>query len=135
MKQKFDNGIHTIHRDYPRNPEGKNYLCRASPLSLFLSLHYIKCLQYNIRFQPTSETLIPIPELEIDGPKNPIPWIAKPLTIILPKTTQKNYKCKEYNINPTFSHLLFSLHTGRTIFQINNLGQKCPLLLYTKRTS
>ena len=43
--------------------------------------------------------------------------------------------CKEYNINPTFSHLLFSLHTGRTNFQINNPGQKCPLLLYTKRTS
>ena len=24
--------------------------------------------------------------------------------------------CKEYNINPTFSHLLFSLHTGRKFF-------------------
>ena len=36
---------------------------------MFLSLYYIKCLQYNIRSLPTSETLIPKPQLENHGPK------------------------------------------------------------------
>ena len=90
QNKTLHNGIHTqIHRDLPWKPRrGKPTLLELHSLSLFLSLHYIKCLQYNIRFQSTSKTLIPIPELENHGPKNPIPWIAKPLTIILPKTTQ-----------------------------------------------
>ena len=80
---------HKYTKIYPRNPEGKKLaFLELHTLSLFLSLHYIKCLQYNIRFQPTSETLFPKPELENHGPKNPIPWTAKPLIIISPKTTQ-----------------------------------------------
>jgi hypothetical protein len=69
--------------------KGKTNFLRAS-LALFVSFIAlgIKCLQYNIRFQPTSETLIPKPELENQGPKNPIPWTAKPLIGIPPKTTQ-----------------------------------------------
>ena len=81
---------HKYTEIYPGNHEGKKpAFLELHSLSLFLSLHYIKCLQYNIGFQPTSKTLIPIPELENHGPKNPIPWIAKPLTIIPPKTAQK----------------------------------------------
>ena len=93
QNKTLHNGIHTqIHTDLPWKPRReKSAFLELHSLSLFLSLHYIKCLQYNIRFQPTSETLIPIPELENHGPKNPIPWIAKPLTIIPPKTAQKNF--------------------------------------------
>jgi len=78
QNETLHNGIHTqIHRDLPWKPQReKPSFLELHLLSLFLSLHYIKCLQYNIRFQPTSETLIPIPELENHGPKNPIPWTA-----------------------------------------------------------
>ena len=80
--------IHKYTQIYPGNPEGRKPALELHTLSLFLSLHYIKCLQYNIRFQPSSETLIPILKLENHESKNPIPWTAKPLTIIPPKTTQ-----------------------------------------------
>ena len=77
---------HKYRQIYLGNPEGKKpAFLELHMLSLFLLVHYIKCLQYNIRFQPTSKTLIPILELENHGPKNPIPWTAKPLTIIPPK--------------------------------------------------
>jgi hypothetical protein len=49
------------------------------------------------------------------------------------QTLRYYYSCKEYNAYPTFSHLLFSLHTGGYI--VNNPGQQCPWILYTKRTS
>ena len=42
---------------------------RLSPLSLFLSLHFIKCLQYNIRYLPISKTLILKLELDYNGLK------------------------------------------------------------------
>ena len=49
---------HKYTQIYPGKPEGKNQLSWSFTRSLFfLSLHYIKCLQYNIRFQRTSETL------------------------------------------------------------------------------
>ena len=66
-------------------PKGKPTFLELHTLSLFLSLHYIKFLQYNIRFQPTSKTLILKLELENHGPKTPIPWTTKPLIEIPPK--------------------------------------------------
>ena len=90
QNKTLHNGIHTqIHTDLPWKPRReKPAFLELHTISLFLSLHYIKCLQYNIRFQPTSKTLILIPELENHGLQNRLPWIAKPLTIIPPKTTQ-----------------------------------------------
>ena len=49
--------------------KGKISFLRAS-LTLFVSFIALKCLQYNIRFQPTSETIIPILELECHGLQN-----------------------------------------------------------------
>jgi hypothetical protein len=37
---------------------------------------------------------------------------APPLTPPRPQALRHYYSCKEYNTYPTFSHLLFSLHTG-----------------------
>ena len=35
--------------------------------------------------------------------------------------------CKEYSINPTFSHLLFSLHVGRTNFLDQQSREEMPI--------
>ena len=70
--------IHKYTQIYPGNPEGKKpAFLELLLLSLFLSLHYIECLQYNISYLPTSETPIPNPELENHGQKNHWPKIAK----------------------------------------------------------
>ena len=71
QNETLHNGIHTqIHKDLPWKPRReKPAFLELHSLSLFLSLHYIKCLQYNIRFQPISETLIQIPKLETMGQK------------------------------------------------------------------
>ena len=93
QNRALHNGIHTqIHKDYRGNPKGKNQLSRASLLSLFLWLHYIKCLQYNIRFLPPSKTPIPNPELETHGSKNPYHG----LKIFHWKTTKNNPPRKKF---------------------------------------
>jgi hypothetical protein len=53
--------------------------------------------------------------------------------LVCPTQHKHYYSCKEYNTYPTFSHLLFSLHTRGYI--VNNLGQQCPWIMYTKITS
>ena len=58
---------HNTHR-LPWKPEGKTNF-RASPFSLFLSLHFIECLKYNIRYLLASKILIPKSELQNHGPK------------------------------------------------------------------
>ena len=84
---------HKYTEIYPRNLEGKKpTFLELRLLSLFHRLHYIKCLQYNIRFQPTSETLIPIPELENHGLKNLIPLTTKQLITEKVKKQKSNPK-------------------------------------------
>ena len=81
-KKKKDNGIHTQYTEITLETlKGKNSF-RASFIYLFLSLHYIEWLQYNIRYLTTFETLIPKLQLENRGIKTVCrKAIRKPLKI------------------------------------------------------
>ena len=79
---------HNTHR-LPWKPKREKLAFRVSLLSLFLSLHYKKCLQYNIRYSPTSKT---------SNSKTRIrkPWAEN----YWPKTTKNNPKFFSRGLRP-----------------------------------
>ena len=95
QEKKKDNGIHTQYKEITlETPKGKTNF-RDSQLYLFLSLHYIECLQHNIRSLPTFETLIPKLELENHG-----------LNIVRRKTVKNDQKKKfsGFSLEPPDPH-------------------------------
>ena len=123
---------HTIHRDYPRNHEGKNQL-----LELHHSLCFFHCIIQNVYNTIYGFYQTPKPQFQIWNQKTmvrkPKPWAANRLS----ENRQKIIKLHAKNIthNQHSSTCCFLCMQRNKLFQINNPGKKCPLLLYTKRTS
>jgi hypothetical protein len=152
LKNKKDNNCnHTYtHRfTLKTQTEKTNNLFRVAPVNLVHRPTSLFTIQY-IRSHDIQKNPNPLTELDYNLNSLTIirkPWVEIPCTTKLPK--EKNCP-KIWRINPQngepnhAKNITNTKHSptcsflciqGSHTFMINNPGQKCPLILYTKRTS